>query len=99
MSTSRKSRTLGFQVIQDDFILQILETIITNLPQPLHLVLITREDPSLSLARLRANNQLTEIRSADLRFSGPNASHFLNEVMDCKGPIFSTSHKWTLSDS
>lgn len=47
------------QVIQDPFILQLLSNLVTNLPERLHLVLITREDPSLPLARLRVNNQLT----------------------------------------
>ncbi|MGD9099077.1 MAG: LuxR C-terminal-related transcriptional regulator [Anaerolineae bacterium] len=70
-----------FQVIQDRFILQVLEKLVANLPQPLHLVLLTREDPSLPLARLRANNQLTEIRARDLRFSERDAARFLNEVM------------------
>jgi LuxR family maltose regulon positive regulatory protein len=70
-----------FQVIQDHFILQVLDRLVANLPQPLHLVLLTREDPPLPLARLRANNQLTEIRAGDLRFSNPEAERFLNEVM------------------
>ena len=70
-----------FQVIQDRIILQVLEKLITNLPQPLHLVLLTREDPPLPLARLRANNQMTEIRAGDLRFTSSEASRFLNEVM------------------
>lgn len=70
-----------FHVIQDRFILQVLETLIANLPQTLHLVLITREDPPLPLARLRANNQLTEIRARDLRFDGKDAATFLNEAM------------------
>jgi LuxR family maltose regulon positive regulatory protein len=69
------------QVLQDVFILRVLEQLVTNLPQPLHLVLITREDPSLPLARLRANNQLTEIRAGHLRFTSSEASDFLNEVM------------------
>ena len=70
------------QVIQDRFILQVLQKLVSNLPQPLHLVLLTREDPPLPLARLRANNQLTEIRAGDLRFTSPEADRFLNEVMD-----------------
>ncbi|MDY7077064.1 MAG: LuxR family transcriptional regulator, partial [Chloroflexota bacterium] len=70
-----------FQAIQDRFILQVLEGLVTNPPQPLHLVLLTREDPPLPLARLRANNQLAEIRAGDLRFTGPEADRFLNEVM------------------
>jgi LuxR family maltose regulon positive regulatory protein len=70
-----------FHVIQDPFILQVIEELVTVLPQQLHLILITREDPPLPLARLRANNQLTEIRAADLRFSGRDTEQFLNEVM------------------
>ncbi|MEJ2265655.1 MAG: LuxR C-terminal-related transcriptional regulator [Anaerolineales bacterium] len=69
------------QVIQDRFILQVLENLVTNPPQPLHLVLLTREDPPLPLARLRANNLLTEIRARDLRFASRDADRFLNEVM------------------
>jgi LuxR family maltose regulon positive regulatory protein len=52
-----------FHVIQDPSTLQVLEGLVANPPQPLHLVLLTREDPPLPLARLRANNQLTEIRA------------------------------------
>lgn len=70
-----------FQVIENRFILQVWEKLVSNMPQPLYLVLITREDPSLPLARLRANNQLTEIRAVDLRFSSQEADHFLSEVM------------------
>jgi LuxR family maltose regulon positive regulatory protein len=51
-----------FQVIRDRFILQVIADLVSNLPQSLHLILITREDPPLPLARLRANNQLIEIR-------------------------------------
>jgi LuxR family maltose regulon positive regulatory protein len=70
-----------FQVIQDPFILQVLERLMANQPQPLHLVLLAREDPSLPLARLRANNQLTEIRAGDLRFTSDEVDRFLNDVM------------------
>ena len=69
------------QVIEDNVILQVLEQVVANLPPPLHLVLITREDPSLPLARLRANNQLTEIRAEDLRFKHEETTAFLREVM------------------
>ncbi len=47
----------------------------------MHLVIATREDPSLSLARLRARGQLTELRAADLRFTPSEAADFLNQVM------------------
>jgi LuxR family transcriptional regulator, maltose regulon positive regulatory protein len=68
-------------VIQDAFILQVLETLVENLPRPLHLMLLTREDPPLPLARLRANDRLTEVRAADLRFNQPEAASFLNNGM------------------
>ena len=71
-----------FHVIQDRFILEFLEKLVTNLPQPLHLVLLTREDPSLPLAQLRGYNRLTEVRARDLRFSSRDIERFLNEVMD-----------------
>jgi LuxR family maltose regulon positive regulatory protein len=70
-----------FHMVQDQYILKVVEELIANLPQPLHLVLLTREDPPLPLARLRANNQLTEIRARDLRFTRREADHFLNEVL------------------
>ena len=70
-----------FHVIQDRYILEVLEKLVSSLPQSLHLVLLTREDPPLPLARLRANNQLTEIRAGDLRFTQNEADCFLNEVM------------------
>ncbi len=73
-----------FQVIQDKTILQILQTFVANLPRPLHLIILTREEPALPLARLRANNQLTEIRAADLRFGAANTAVFLNEIMRLK---------------
>jgi LuxR family maltose regulon positive regulatory protein len=68
-------------VIQDGSILHFLEKLTANLPQPLHLVLLTREDPPLPLARLRANNQLTEIRAMDLRFTREDTHHFMNKIM------------------
>ncbi len=70
-----------FQVIQDEYILHVLEDLISNLPLPLHLVLITREDPSLPLARLRASDKLSEIRAGDLRFTEKEAEKFLNQQM------------------
>lgn len=47
----------------------------------MHLVIATREDPPLPLARLRARSQLTELRAADLRFTLVETAEFLNQVM------------------
>ena len=70
-----------FHVIQEYSILQVLEKLVANLPPQLRLILLTREDPPLPLAQLRANNRLTEIRARDLRFSRQDAARFLNDVM------------------
>jgi LuxR family maltose regulon positive regulatory protein len=52
-----------------------------HLPPQMHLVIATREDPQLPLARLRVRGQLTELRAADLRFTSSEAADFLNQVM------------------
>ncbi|WP_228479409.1 LuxR C-terminal-related transcriptional regulator [Microbacterium atlanticum] len=54
---------------------------IDNTPPNLHLVLATRADPPLPLARLRARGELTEVRAADLRFTAEEASAYLTDVM------------------
>jgi LuxR family maltose regulon positive regulatory protein len=59
-----------------------LTFLIEHLPKQMHLVITTREDPDLPLARLRARGQLKELRASDLRFSLEEASEFLNRVMD-----------------
>lgn len=51
--------------------------LLDHLPARLHLVIATRADPPLPLARLRARGQLVEIRSADLRFTREEAASFL----------------------
>ncbi|MBI5302998.1 MAG: LuxR family transcriptional regulator [Chloroflexi bacterium] len=55
--------------------------LIEHLPPQMHLVIATREDPHLPLARLRARDQLIELRAADLRFTSIEAAGFLNQVM------------------
>ncbi len=50
-------------------------------PGTFHLVIVTRSDPPLPLARLRARCQTVELRAADLRFTGPEAVQFLNDIM------------------
>jgi LuxR family maltose regulon positive regulatory protein len=58
-----------------------LTFLIEHLPPQMHLVIATREDPDLPLARLRAGGQLTELRAADLRFTLSEAAEFLNKIM------------------
>ncbi len=58
-----------------------LTFLVEHMPPQLHLILISREDPALPLARLRARDQLSELRAADLRFTPAEAAAFLREVM------------------
>jgi LuxR family maltose regulon positive regulatory protein len=51
-------------------------------PPNFHLVIATREDPQLPLARLRARGQLSELRATSLRFTSSEAADFLNAVME-----------------
>ncbi len=72
-----EARTPGTPPSVDDVLAFLLE----HLPPPLHLVIATREDPPLPLARLRARGQMTELRTADMRFTSAEAAEFLNSVM------------------
>ena len=55
--------------------------LLEHLPAHVHLVIATRADPALPLARLRARGELVEIRAADLRFTPDEAAAYLNGVM------------------
>lgn len=55
--------------------------LLEHLPPQLRLVVTTRSDPPVNLARLRARGELNELRAADLRFTPEEASAFLNDVM------------------
>ena len=52
------------------------------LPTQIHIIMASRADPPLSLPRLRARDQLTEIRQKNLRFTTEEATSFLNNIMD-----------------
>jgi LuxR family maltose regulon positive regulatory protein len=81
--------------LQDNFILVLddyhvvvakpidnaLAFLVEHLPPQMRLVIATREDPQLPLARLRARGQLVELRAADLRFTPTEVAEFLNQVM------------------
>ncbi len=71
-----------YHLIDSEPIDAALTFLIDHLPPQMHLVITTREDPHLSLARLRARGQLTELRAADLRFTPTEADVFLNQMMN-----------------
>jgi LuxR family maltose regulon positive regulatory protein len=70
-----------YHVIEAQAVDQALTYLVEHLPPHLHLVIATREDPPLPLARLRARGHLTEVRAADLRFTQSEAAAFLTQVM------------------
>jgi LuxR family maltose regulon positive regulatory protein len=70
-----------YHVIDAQPIDQTLTFLLDHLPPQMHLVIASREDPPLPLARMRARGQLTELRAADLRFVPSEVAEFLNAVM------------------
>ena len=70
-----------YHVIDSQLVDDALGFLLEHLPPQLHLVITTREDPSLPLARLRARGQLIELRAADLRFTPAETADFLNQSM------------------
>jgi ATP/maltotriose-dependent transcriptional regulator MalT len=55
--------------------------LVEHLPLQVRLVVASRADPPLPLARLRASGQLTELREADLRFPPEEAAELLREAV------------------
>jgi LuxR family maltose regulon positive regulatory protein len=70
-----------YHLIQAQPIHDALTFLLRHLPPQMHLIMATREDPPLPLARLRARGQSTELRATDLRFTLSEAAEFLNQVM------------------
>ena len=70
-----------YHTIETPAIHEGLAFLIDHMPRQMHLVIATRVDPPLPIARLRGRAQLTEIYQADLRFTSEEASDFLNQTM------------------
>jgi LuxR family maltose regulon positive regulatory protein len=70
-----------YHMIQNQTIHAALSFFIDHLPDNFHLILSTRVDPPLPLARLRVRDRLTEIRVADLRFTQDEIASFLSQTM------------------
>ena len=70
-----------YHVIEEPHIQDGMAYLVEHLPPQIRLVIASRADPALPLARLRARGELVEIRAADLRFTLDEAAAYLNEVM------------------
>ena len=80
--------TVPMVLVLDDYHLitatpihEALTFLVQHLPPTLRLIITTRLDPPLPLARWRVRGQLAEIRADDLRFDATEAATFFNQVM------------------
>ncbi|MGM0879660.1 MAG: LuxR C-terminal-related transcriptional regulator [Bacillota bacterium] len=78
----------NFLLVLDDFhvinakpVNHAITFLLEHMPPQMHVVINSREEPNLPLARLRVRGQLTELRGTDLRFNSFEAAGFLNQVM------------------
>ncbi|MGG3504464.1 LuxR C-terminal-related transcriptional regulator [Paenibacillus lautus] len=70
-----------YHVIDSKPIDSALGFLIEHMPPQMHVVIASRQDPNLPVARLRARDQLTEVRTSDLRFTSAETSEFLRRSM------------------
>jgi LuxR family maltose regulon positive regulatory protein len=70
-----------YQFISSQAVHDAVAFLLEHCPGTFHLLIATRSDPPLSLARLRARGQTVELRASDLRFTAPEAAQFLNDIM------------------
>ena len=70
-----------YHVIAAPEVHEAMSFLLDHVPDQLHLMIATRADPPLPLARLRGRGQLVEVRGADLRFTPGEAQQFLNQAM------------------
>ncbi|MFY0666236.1 MAG: hypothetical protein JXQ97_16560 [Natronospirillum sp.] len=64
----------------------LFKALLDYLPDTVRLIITTREEPSLAIAKLRAKGDLTEFRVADLRFNTDEITQFLNHIMHLNLP-------------
>ncbi|MEM7117558.1 MAG: LuxR C-terminal-related transcriptional regulator [Chloroflexota bacterium] len=79
----------SFVLVLDDLhcvtetaVFQALDYLLAHLPAQMHIIVTTRVDPPLALARLRARGQLMEIGPPDLRFTLAETADFLNGQLE-----------------
>ena len=71
-----------FHVISNRAIFELVATLLRRPPRSLRLVIAARQDPALPLTSLRAQGQMIEIRSADLRFQPAETLAFIRQTPD-----------------
>lgn len=69
-----------YHAIELQEIHQSLAYLLEHLPPNFHIVMTSRVDPPLALARLRSRGEIVELRNADLRFNVEEVGTFLRDV-------------------
>ena len=70
-----------YQFISNQAVHEEMAFLFEHCPKTLHIVISSRSDPPLPLARLRARGQTVELRAADLSFTESEVTQFLNDIM------------------
>jgi len=70
-----------YHLIEEQSVHNIISFTLEHLPPQMLLVILTRVDPPLPIARLRGRGQLTELRRVNLKFAPDEVAEFLNQVM------------------
>lgn len=70
-----------YHVLDAPLVHEAVTFLLDHLPPQLHLMITSRADPPLPLARLRARGELVELRAAHLRFTPDEAENLLNQVL------------------
>ncbi|MBI5029493.1 MAG: hypothetical protein HZB51_03130 [Chloroflexi bacterium] len=73
-----------YHVIENEIIHNALTFLLEHLPPKIHSVIATRAGPPLPLSRLRAHNQLVELRGQDLQWNTNEVAAFLNRTIAIK---------------
>lgn len=84
-----------YHTLTDDDIHQSINFLLDNLPPQIHIIITTRTEPPLPLARLRANRAINEFTTADLRFTPTEITSFLHQTFELD---LSPAHIQTLTD-
>jgi len=86
-----------YHLIQSPPVHQIVAFFLEHGPPQMRLVVATREDPPLPLARLRARGQILDIRQSDLKFTEAETAAFLRQAMrlDLAAADVTTLHQRT----
>lgn len=70
-----------YHFITQPAIHNLVSALVQYQSEQMHLMIITRQDPLLGLPTLRANNQITEIRTDDLCFTQEETRNFLENAL------------------